>query len=115
MSRKKIHAPVKYGRLNIAGLNIKKFRCQKIPTLSQNGLAALVQLEGIPMTKNTVQRIEAGAGAVNDIQLKVFAKVLSVSIEELLDESLYQNNPEIYDNKKDAQNLAVAIKKSSYK
>ncbi len=92
MSRKKLHAPVKYGRANIAGMNIKKIRMKKFPDLSQNGLAALVQLEGIPMTKNTVQRMEAGLGAINDIQLKAFAKVLKVDVKELLDESIYKED-----------------------
>ena len=92
MPRKKIHAPVKYGRQNIAGMNIKKFRKEKFSDLSQNKLAAMVQLAGLPMTKNTVQRMEAGLGTINDIQLAVFAKVLQVSVEDLLDESIYLND-----------------------
>ena len=91
MARNKIRAPIRNGRLNIAGLNIKNIRTKKFPELSQNGLAALVQLQGITMTKNTVQRMEAGEGAINDIQLKAFANALEVSVEVLLDETVYQN------------------------
>ena len=92
MSRKKIHVPIKNGRANIAGMNIKKIRLAKNPELSQNGLATLIQLEGIPMTKNTVQRMEAGQGTINDIQLVAFAKVLKVDVKALLDESVYKSD-----------------------
>lgn len=116
MSRNKLHAPEKYGRANIAGMNIKRIRMSNFPELSQNGLASQVQLEGIPMTKNAVQRMEAGLGAINDIQLLAFAKVLKVDVKELLDESIYQNPPVNYDEEKGPfGNLEVAVKKQDYK
>ena len=86
------------------------------PELSQNGLATQVQLEGIPMTKNAVQRMEAGLGAINDIQLLAFAKVLKVDVKELLDESIYQNPSINYDDEKEPSGeLEVATKKQDYK
>ena len=114
MKRKKIHAPEKYGRLNIAGLNIRKIRKEKFPEMSQNDLSALVQLEGVPMSKNTIQRMESGIGAINDIQLLIFAKVLNVSVQELLDETIYQNNStETY--KQEETPLYAANKQQNYK
>ena len=58
--------------------------------MSQNGLAAQLQLKGITITKNTIQRMEAGLCAINDIQLVAIAEVLHVSIDKLLDETSYQ-------------------------
>ena len=119
MARNKICAPIRNGRLNIAGLNIKKIRMEKFPELSQNGLAALVQLEGIPMTKNTVQRMEAGEGTINDIQLTVFAKVLGVPVEELLDESIYSrqahSNAGYIQDSDDTENLKIAEDSPDYR
>lgn len=45
-----------------------------------------MQLEGIKLDKNAIQRIESGVRFVTDIELKTFAKVLAVSCEELLSE-----------------------------
>lgn len=56
------------------------------PTVSQRLLADKMQLEGIELDKNAIQRIESGARFVTDIELKTFAKVLAVSYEDLLAE-----------------------------
>ncbi len=45
----------------------------------------MLQLEGLDLDKNAVQRIESGKRFVTDIELKVLAKVLGVSYQELLD------------------------------
>ena len=116
MSRKKIHVPIKNGRANIAGMNIKKIRLAKNPELSQNGLATLIQLEGIPMTKNTVQRMEAGQGTINDIQLVTFAKVLKVDVKELLDESVYKSEEVHYPPYSENENtISAATQEPEYK
>jgi len=52
--------------------------------LSQRGLAELLQLDGLDIDKNAIQRIESGQRFVTDIELKAIAHVLSVSVEELL-------------------------------
>ena len=90
--KSKITMPKKYNRVNIAGLNIKRIRTERFPNLSQNGLAAKLQLQGIAITKNTIQRMEAGLCAINDIQLVAIAKILHVTIEDLLDETHYKIN-----------------------
>ena len=45
----------------------------------------MLQLEGLDLDKNAVQRIESGKRFVTDIELKVLAMVLGVSYQELLD------------------------------
>ncbi len=43
-----------------------------------------MQLQGIELDKNAIQRIESGQRFVTDIELGVFAKVLGVSCDDLL-------------------------------
>lgn len=74
------------GKNNISGINITKFRKATIPKMSQRALADKMQLEGIELDKNAIQRIESGQRFVTDIELKGFAKVLNVSFSDLLDE-----------------------------
>ena len=72
----------KDGRNNICGIKIAELR--KAMGISQRELADKMQLAGIDMDKNAVQRIEQGKRFVTDIELKVFAVVLSVDINELV-------------------------------
>ena len=48
-------------------------------------LADMLQMAGLDIDKNAVQRIESGKRFVTDIELKVIAEVLGVSYENLLD------------------------------
>lgn len=74
------------GANNICGKKVKKYR-EALPSApSQRGLADLLQLEGLDIDKNAVQRIESGQRFVTDIELRVLAKVLGVSYSDLLDE-----------------------------
>ena len=72
------------GRNNISGLAIPKLRKNMVPKTSQRALADKMQLEGIALDKNAIQRIESGQRFVTDIELKTFAKVLGVSCDTLL-------------------------------
>ncbi len=45
----------------------------------------MLQVEGLDIDKNAVQRIESGRRFVTDIELRVIARVLNVSYNELLD------------------------------
>ena len=51
---------------------------------SQRELADCLQLRGLDVDKNAVQRIEAGKRFVIDIELVVIADVLNISLDELL-------------------------------
>ncbi|MCI8808373.1 MAG: helix-turn-helix transcriptional regulator [Oscillospiraceae bacterium] len=72
------------GTLNLCGKNVARLRMAMRPKISQNNLAGLLQLAGLDLEKNAVQRIESGQRFVTDIELKKLAQVLGVSIEELL-------------------------------
>ena len=51
---------------------------------SQRMLAYRLQLNGLDIDKNVIQRIESGERFVTDIELKVIAAELNVSIGDLL-------------------------------
>lgn len=70
------------GLNNICGKNISKFR--GILKISQRELADRMQLTGIDIDKNAIQRIECGKRFVTDIEIIAFAKVFNVTFEELL-------------------------------
>ena len=70
------------GDNNIIGKKLKDYR--KRLGLSQNGLAKLLQLEGLDIDKNAIQRIEARKRFVTDIEIHLICKVLHVTFEELV-------------------------------
>ena len=72
------------GRNNICGEKIHKLRTEYPTRLSQRGLADKLQLIGIDVDKNAIQRIECGKRFVTDIELCAFSEVFGVSIEELV-------------------------------
>ncbi len=73
------------GLNNICGTKIRAFRKALPQKTSQRKLAEMLQIEGLDLDKNAVQRIESGARFVTDIELKIIARVLKVSYEDLLD------------------------------
>ena len=70
------------GLNNICGKNIAILR--KELKISQRMLADKLQLSGLDVDKNAIQRIECGKRFVTDIELVAFSKVFSVNIDELL-------------------------------
>lgn len=70
---------------NICGEKIKELRSQLPDKTSQRKLADMLQLQGLDLDKNAIQRIESGARFVTDIELKIIAQVLQVSCDTLLD------------------------------
>ena len=52
--------------------------------ISQRALADKLQLAGLDVDKNAIQRIECGKRFVTDIELVVMAKVFNISIDDLL-------------------------------
>ena len=72
------------GRNNICGEKIAEIRKAKTPKVSQRMLADLLQLAGLDVDKNAVQKIESGQRFVTDIELKIISSVLDVSYENLL-------------------------------
>lgn len=51
---------------------------------SQNDIANKLQLIGVDLDKNAVQRIESGERFVTDIELKALAEIFNTTTEELL-------------------------------
>ena len=52
--------------------------------ISQRELADRLQLVGIDVDKNAIQRIESGKRFVTDIELKAFSEIFNVNISELI-------------------------------
>lgn len=73
-------------RNNICGLKIRDLRQKAVPRLSQRALADKLQLAGIDLDKNAVQRIESGQRFITDIELLAFAKTLDVHINDLYEQ-----------------------------
>ncbi len=71
------------GKNNICGRKVSAFR--KEMKISQRELAGRLQLAGLDIDKNAVQRIESGQRFVTDIELISLCKVLNKTYEELLD------------------------------
>ena len=70
------------GLNNVCGKNIARFRMEM--GISQRELADKMQLVGIDIDKNAIQRIECGKRFVTDIEVIAFCKVLNITFEELL-------------------------------
>lgn len=69
---------------NICGRNVHKYRLEKFDQLSQRMLADRLQLAGLDLDKNAIQRIESGQRFVTDIELLALSQTLNVTLEELL-------------------------------
>lgn len=72
------------GRHNICGKQVARYR--KELGKSQRELADALQLLGLDVDKNAIQRIESGKRFVTDIELPFLAKALHVTYENLLTE-----------------------------
>ncbi|MBQ3055360.1 MAG: helix-turn-helix transcriptional regulator [Oscillospiraceae bacterium] len=70
------------GSNNLCGKNIARFR--KELKISQRELADRLQLYGLDIDKNAIQRIECGKRFVTDIEFLAFSKVLDRTLGELL-------------------------------
>lgn len=71
------------GRCNASGENIRRTR-EKMK-LSQEQLAARLQLEGVPIHQKAISRIETGERVVADYELMLLAKALGVGVDTLLE------------------------------
>ncbi len=74
------------GRNNICGKNIYALRKKMLPKVSQRIFAEKLQLQGVDLDKNAIQRIECGKRFVTDIELKAIAYVLGTTSDVLLRE-----------------------------
>ena len=72
------------GKNNLCGKKVTVLR--KARRLSQRALADKLQLYGLNVDKNAIQRMESGLRFVTDIELSALKNVFGVSYEDLLDE-----------------------------
>ena len=72
------------GRNNLCGERIRALRLGYPTRLSQRALADKMQLIGIDVDKNAIQRIECGKRFVTDIELKAFAEIFEVKVDDLI-------------------------------
>ena len=72
------------GRNNLCGDRIRELRLSYPSKLSQRALADKMQLIGIDVDKNAIQRIESGKRFVTDIELKAFSEIFDISVSALI-------------------------------
>lgn len=72
------------GKNNICGEKVCMLRKQAVPKMSQRILAEKLQLYGIDVDKNAIQRIESGQRFVTDIEIVNLAKIFNISCDALL-------------------------------
>ena len=71
------------GRNNLCGRKIALLRSNM--EISQRELADQLQIAGLDIDKNAIQRIEAGKRFVTDIELKIISKVLKINVSDLIE------------------------------
>ena len=69
------------GKANVSGDRIHQARTAQ--RLSQDALAAKMQVAGIIIGREAISRIETGDRFVKDYELVIFSRVLGVTIEWL--------------------------------
>ena len=69
------------GRNNICGENIAKFR--KALNISQRELADRLQLIGLDVDKNAIQRMESGQRFITDIEVPYICSALGCTLVDL--------------------------------
>ena len=72
------------GRNNLCGEKIHALRLGYPSKLSQRALADKMQLIGVDVDKNAIQRIESGKRFVTDIELKAFSEIFGVTTDDLI-------------------------------
>lgn len=79
-----------YGKLNIVGDNLRKYRLLRGYTLRQ--LSLKLELYGITMYHTDIYNIELGNKTVRDFELKAFCKALNITLE-----NIYENTDKYFE------------------
>ena len=77
-------------RCNISGNKIKELREQA--GMSQEQLAAKLQLDGMNLNQKAISRIETGDRVIPDYELLFFSRIFHVSVSILLDEENFSKS-----------------------
>ncbi len=74
---------IKYNnKLNAIGETIKEYRIKN--NMTQKSLSEKLQLYGIDLNKNSLQKIERGDRIIKEYELAVFSIIFNVTTDELL-------------------------------
>ena len=74
---------IKYNnKLNAIGETIKEYRIKN--NMTQKSLSEKLQLYGIDLNKNSLQKIERGDRIINEYELAVVSIIFNVTTDELL-------------------------------
>lgn len=71
-----------YGTKNICGANVERIR--KALGMKQSTLVAKMQLAGVDINPSSLSKLEGQVRIATDIELKAIARILGVSMEELV-------------------------------
>ena len=74
----------KDGKNNICGKRIYELRNNFKPKMSQRMLAELLQLNGVDVDKNAIQRMESGQRFITDIEVVALCKIFKIAYGDLL-------------------------------
>lgn len=71
-----------YGKKNVCGQRLREARQRR--RLTQEDLAAKLQIEGVILERDSISRIEKGTRFVCDYELMILSKILGFSVQWLL-------------------------------
>ncbi len=72
------------GRNNVCGEVVRRLRTEGTQKFSQRMVAEKMQLQGVDVDKNAIQRIESGQRFVTDIELQALSRIFNVSYDVLM-------------------------------
>lgn len=72
-----------YGTKNICGANVERIR--KELGMKQTTLVAKMQLAGVDINPSSLSKLEGQIRIASDIELKAIARILGVTMEELVE------------------------------
>ena len=75
---------IDYEAQNIVGNNVRKYRLER--NLSQQELSERFETYAIYICRGSISSIEAHRRTVTDYELKAFAEVLNVSVEDMFEQ-----------------------------
>ena len=74
-------------KINIIGERVRLARKKANPPITQNDLAARLQVQGSRLERVTISKIETGYREVTDMEAMAIAKALGVTVSWLIGET----------------------------
>ena len=73
------------GKNNFCGNKIAEYRLKMQPKCSQRQLADKLQLIGLDIDKNAIQRIECGKRFITNIEIVAFCKIFEIEPNDIFE------------------------------